>query len=145
MAAKNKTIYTPKKYESIGTTFIDKNGTKRKDTYASIYESMLLSKAFKNLSKNQKLLYVYCKAQITGKRKPRQDYKDVDSFDKDEMFYLSLQMVIDYGLYKKGGQTQFRKDMKALQEKGFIKKEASGRKNKSKNIYKLVDEWQKNL
>ena len=139
---KGKSEYIPKKYESKGSHFVDKNGTKRKETFASIFESMLQSKAFKSLTKNQRLLYVYCKAQILGKRKPKEDYKKLELYQEEECFYLHLQAVIDYGLYKRGGASQFYDDMQALEDKGFIKKLASGQNSKSKNIYKLTGDWQ---
>ncbi len=140
---KKRHDYVAKSYESKGKTFVDKNGTKRTDTFATIYESMLQSKAYKKLTKNQRLLYVYCKAQIIGKRKPKQDFKEFDLYQEEECFYLHLQAVIDYGLYKQGGNTQFLNDMKALEKYGFIKKVASGQNSKSKNVYKLIDDWQK--
>ena len=135
--------YAPRSYEtdSFRGKFIDKNGTYRTDTFFRIYESMLISPAFISLSKNQKLLYMYCKAQVMGKRKPKVDFSDIGEFQGEEYFYLHLQAVVDYGLYKRGGQTQFRRDMQALEDKGFIKKVSSGKYNKSKNIYMLVSDW----
>ena len=141
MPRQKRVEHKGKAYESIGKKFIDKNGTSRTDTFASIYESMLISKAFMSLTKNQRLLYLYCKAQIMGKRKPKEDYKELEMFQDEECFYLHLQAVVDYGLYKKGGANQFYKDMQALEDKGFIKLLASGQHNKSKNVYKLVSKW----
>ena len=132
-----------KKYESSGEKYIDKNGTVRTETFAAIYESMLVSKAFINLTARQKMLYVYCKAQIVGKRKPKQDYKDLNLYQQDECFYLSEQMLYDYGLYTEAGRRYISKDFKVLIDKGFIKKLASGQCSKSKNVYMLVSDWQK--
>lgn len=139
--SRKKHDYVAKRYESKGKTFVDKNGTQRTDTFATIFESMLQSKAFKRLTKNQRLLYVYCKAQILGKRKPKQDFKELELYQEEECFYLHLQAVIDYGLYKRGGAKRFYNDMQALEDNGFIKKVASGKHSKSKNVYKLVDDW----
>ena len=138
---RKQTKHKSKAYESTGEKFIDKNGVSRTDTFASIYESMLVSKAFMSLNKSQRLLYLYCKAQIMGKRKPKEDYKNLDLYQEEECFYLHLQAVIDYGLYSKNGATHFYRDMKVLEDKGFIKQLASGKNSKSKNIYKLVGDW----
>lgn len=143
MSRRNKSEYRLKAYESVGKKFTDKNGTQRTDTFASIFESMLLSKAFTTLTARQKMLYVLCKAQIVGKRKPKEDYKEYDLYQNEECFYLHEQALIDYGLYSKASRRFINPDFKKLEEHGLIKKLASGQKSKSKNVYKLVSDWQR--
>lgn len=70
--------YVPKKWESKGEVYMDDSGSRKADTSANIYESMLTSKAFAFLTDRQKMLYVCCKAQYYGKRKPGRDYPDVE-------------------------------------------------------------------
>ena len=48
--------YIPKRFESKGEKFIDENGKLRADTSANIYESLLLSDSFRDLSDRQKML-----------------------------------------------------------------------------------------
>ena len=64
--------YMPRFFESTGIT---------NDTSANIYESMLNSAAFQDLTKNQRLLYMYMKAQYYGKRKPGKDFPDEERLD----------------------------------------------------------------
>lgn len=135
--------YKAKPYESTGKQFVDKNGTHRKDTFATIYESMLLSKAFRTLTARQKSLYLLCKAQIMGKRKPKEDYKEYGLYQEEECFYLRYETLIDYGLYTKASTHYIADDFKALEEHGLVKILVSGGKNSTKNIYKLVSDWQK--
>lgn len=142
MGKKRNNSSEGKRYECVGGKFKDINGTPRNDTFARIYESMLWSEAFQSLTKNQRLLYVYCKAQIMGKRKPKQDYKEYELYQEEECFYFCLHDAINYKLYSYGGKGSFYKDMQALEKAGFIKKVSSGQKSKSKNVYKLVSDWQ---
>lgn len=93
MSNRKKHKYTAKAFESKGNTFIDDNGTKRADTSANIYESMLLSKAYKDLKTRQQQLYTICKAQYYGKRKPGNDFKDIEQLQDATMFYLNLDAV----------------------------------------------------
>lgn len=61
---RRKGKYVPKLFESTGVSH---------DTSANIYGSMLESPAFKDLSKNQRLLYIYMKKQYYGTKKPGKD------------------------------------------------------------------------
>lgn len=130
MAKKNK--YKPKGFESDGRS---------NDTSSNIYESMLQSEKFKDLALRQRMLYVYMKAQYYGKRKPGKDFPEIESLQKDEMFYFTLNMAEEYKIYSKSNSAQFYKDIKVLVEHGFIKKVVSGRNTKSKNIYEFAGDW----
>jgi len=129
-----------KSFEGYGHQFIASNGIKYHDTFANIYMSMLLSPAFKDLKHRQQMLYIVMKAQYYGKRKPRQDYKDL--YDCDEYFYMNFDAVQYYGLYTKYMQKEFRKDKQALIDHGFIELVASGAKTHTKSIFKYSDKWQ---
>lgn len=129
---RNRKKYVPKSFESIGGT---------SDTSANIYESMLNSAAFKELTKNQRLLYIYMKAQYYGKRKPGKDFPDVEHLQGDEMFYFNLSLAEKYGLYSRGNHMQFYNDVKNLQEHGFIQVVSNGRSTKSRSIYKFIGDW----
>jgi len=125
--------YKPRSFESDG---------RPNDTSANIYESMLQSKAFKDLTTKQRELYVYAKGQRYGKKKPGKDYKDYPEFQGDELFYLNFGLVKAYGIYTEGNKGEFYKNIKALVEHGFIEVVSSGAKTHSKSIYRYSDRWQ---
>ncbi len=124
--------YKPKAFESAGGD---------RDTSANIYESMLQSAAFMDLSKNQRLLYLYLKAQYYGKRKPGKDYPDIEQFQGDDLFYFPMSVAEKYGLYTKSNHTAFRNDMKALESHGFIRTVSNGKSTKKKSICQFSGEW----
>ena len=130
MARKAK--YKPKPFESTGSS---------KDTSANIYESMLTHPAFLALTKNQRLLYVCCKAQYYGKRKPGRDHPEIMELQAENLFYFSRHDAMKYGLTKGNSNAEFYKDMAALEQGGFIETVVSGRATKSKSVYRFSDRW----
>ena len=142
---RRKKTYEPKAFESQnqGSSFINQRGKNQCDTSASIFESMLQSKAYKSLTSKQKILYVYCKAQYYGKRKPKKDYEKQGLYQEETYFYFNFQLAIDYELYTEKSHSGFYKDMKALMQKGFFELAKSGKGHKEKNVYKFSDKWQK--
>lgn len=88
-----KKKYKPKLFESTGTS---------NDTSANIYHSMMISPAFKNMTKNQRLLYICMKDRFYGQRKPGLDYPDIDGLQGDDKFYFNFALAEEYGLYTKG-------------------------------------------
>lgn len=121
-----KRKYFKKHFESTGGS---------SDVSANIYNSMIMSKAFNALTKNQRLLYVYMKLQYySQKKKP---------YGKTDMFYFNRFMWNDkYKLYK-GNANSFAKDRDALIEKGFIKIVDDGSTTRTKNVYQFSSKWQK--
>lgn len=139
--AKKKTDYVPKSFESKGKNFTNRRGKPQKETSANIYESMLQSPGFNKLNSKQKVLYLYCKAQFFGKRKPGKDYKE--QFQDDGCFYFNWGKALEYGLYTEKSNANFYRDMQALEKWGFIEKLKSGQAHKEKNVYRFSDKWQK--
>lgn len=134
--------WTARPFESQGQKFTDPHtGTVRTDTSANIYESMLLHPAFTSLKPRQQALYIVCKAQFYGHRKPRQDFQELESLQRDECFYLNLGAVTRYGNYTRSMRKEFYGDMKALEEHGLIKKISSGAATHSKSIYCFSGDW----
>ena len=126
--------YKPKDFESTG---------KSNDTSANIYESMLESPAFKDMTKNQRLLYVYMKAQYYGKRKPSKDYPDEIELQDQKMFYFNRAIAIKYGIIKENSNNkEFYRDIHEIEKHGFIKTVANGKSTKTKSIYQFSDLWQ---
>jgi len=139
---RRKASYKPRTFESKGGHFINQRGKNQADTSANIYESMLQSAAFKSLTAKQQILYVYCKAQYYGKRKPKKDYEKQGLYQDDTYFYFNWQLAIDYDLYTEKSHSGFYKDMKVLMQRGFFELVKSGKGHKEKNIYKYSDKWQ---
>lgn len=136
-----KKKYHPKAFESLGDTYTDATGHKRKDTSANIYESMLTSDAWKDLTMRQRVLYVACKGQYYGKKKPGKDFPDMEQVQSDECFYMNAAAVERYGIYTKNMHREFYGDLKALCEHGFMSCLANGRATKSRSIYRFSAAW----
>jgi len=134
--------YQPKDFEST-IFYSDEFKNKRADTSANIYESMLLSHAWKELTSSQKALYLTCKSQYYSlKRKPV--VSEDNEHGSEKCFYMNRFLWCErYGLYKKNNQHGFQRDMAALINKGFIICVWRGLSNKSKSVYKLSARWQK--
>ena len=141
--SRKKQKYNPKAFESVGEHFINQKGKSQIDTSANIYESMLQSAAFKSLTTKQQILYVYCKAQYYGKRKPKKDYEKQGLFQADEYFFFNIGLAEEYGLYTMANHKRLYTDLKALEKAGFIRCEKSGKGHKEKNVYCFSDKWQK--
>ncbi len=135
--------YKPKNFESLGERYVDANGKIRADTSANLYESLLTSQAFKDLNSKQQVLYVYCKSQYYGHRKPEKDFKDIDEVKGTDRFYLPWKAVQEYGLYTSTSHSNFYKDMIELERHGLIEKVSSGKSQHTKSIYKFSANWQK--
>ena len=117
--------YQKKPFESTGAA---------SDTSANIYESMLLSAAWMDLSANQKALYLTCKAQYYAeKSKPLGD---------DTCFTMAPPKWADkYGLYSKNNGASFYRDIAELIEHGFIRCRQGGKASRTKTIYQFSDKW----
>lgn len=136
-----KTAYKPQGFESKGI-YLDSMGKPHKDTSAMIFESMLRSPALEAITYKQFMLYVVCKAQLYGKRKPAQDFKNTDLFQEEDCFYLSWKDISNYPrLYGRNGNSDFRKDLEALIAAGLIERISSGKTHRTKSIYKFSSVW----
>ena len=122
-----KKKYQKKDFESTGVGY---------DVSANIYLSMMKSKAWLSLTKNQRLLYVYLKVQYySQKRKPNKENK--------EMFYFNqTKWLNEYQLYSEGNKKSFYNDMEQLIIRGFIDCVSSGKTTREKNIYQYSSRWQ---
>lgn len=136
-----KKRYEPLPFESNGQ-YVGRNGKARKDTSASIFESLYRSKAYRDLTARQRDLYVCCKLQFYGKRKPERDYQDIEELHGDDLFYLNWGVVCaDYGLYPVGSESNFYKDMRELIRHGLIDMKSSGKSRRRKNVYQYSTRW----
>ena len=100
--------------------------------YARIYNTMLKSQAWRNLSKNARDLYVHMKAQYYAQ-------PDIEGCP-DGCFYFNRGMwQEDYKLYK--NQNQFYKDRDLLVKHGFIEIYQNGKNTRTKTIYMFSNKW----
>ena len=113
------------------------------DSWTVISNSQFMSEAFQDLTKNQMLLYYRVKGREYGFRKPAQVYKENEKLQDPLMVFYSIGDAIRDGIYTRNNETQFRKDMKALIEHGFLTVIMNGKNQKKKSVYKLVSEWRK--
>ena len=126
MAKKKK--YQKKDFESTGVGY---------DVSANIYLSMMKSKAWEALTKNQRILYLYLKMQYySQKRKPNKD-------DKSMFYFNQAKWMNEYQLYSEGNKKSFYNDMEQLIIKGFIDCVSSGKTTRERNIYRYSSRWQK--
>lgn len=126
-----KKTYKPYSFETVGKTG---------EVYVRIYESMLVSPAFIDLTPKQQMLYIICKRQFYGRRKPEFDFPDITEF-KGHTFYLSISEAARYGVYSSINHRRFYADMKVLEDHGFIEKVSSGRNRHAKNVYRFSEHW----
>ena len=130
-----KPKYKPKSFESLG---------QKNDTSANIYMSMLMNKNWQNLTKNQQLLYLYCKAQYYAEKKKtiKLQLAEISEEELSKCFTMNKSKWCSlYHLYNDGNQNGFIKDMRALIENGFIDIVENGKVTRTKNIYKFSDRW----
>ena len=117
-----KKKFIPRDFEKIGSSKLS----------ATIYASMLEHPAFKGLSKNARLLYVYMKLQLYGQKAIA---------GKDETcFYFNTALIKKYGLYS--NMERFRSDRQQLIDAGFIEVDEAGFNTRTKAVYRFSDKWQ---
>lgn len=132
--SKRKERYVPKTFESMGNS---------NDVSANIYMSMLMSKNWMALTKNQQVLYLYCKAQLYAeKRKPKPMIIQLSESEQNLLFTMNRSKYVSlYKLYSEGNRQSFKKDMMALINLGFIELVEDNHNTRRKNIYKLSSLW----
>lgn len=125
-----KKPYIPKSFEATGI-----NG----DVSANIFRSMMESPAWKDLTGNQKALYLTCKLQLYGvPRKKKPDPEDETTFFMNKFLWADT-----YQLYDRENGKGFRRDMNALIAHGFLVCVERGEVTRTKNVYKFSSMWRK--
>lgn len=132
--SKRRERYKPKEFESMCNP---------DDVSANIYMSMLMSDNWKSLTKNQQILYIYCKAQLYAeKKKPKPVTTQLNEEDKTLVFTMNRCKYVNmYGIYTDGNRQSFKRDMDRLIELGFIELVEDNYNLRKKNIYKLSKNW----
>lgn len=138
--ARKRSKFAPRSFESAG--YYKSGDNVRGDVSANIFQSMLISAAWEDLTKNQQLLYVYCKSCLfEQKQKPAEIPGDVKA---DECFYFHKSIWCDkFHLYRENNQAAFIKDMQALIYHGFVACVSDGSVTRQKTIYRYSAMWRK--
>lgn len=150
----NKIKYQKKSHESC-ESFIPYNadGTRHADTSCNVFMSMRFSKAWHELTYKQKELYSIIKGLEYAETKKRSvliTEKERTTLTEEELRKVNIKYRFTFnktkwcyyfGLYSPQGRNDFYDDMKALIDKGFIKRLESGKNTISSNIYELDNRW----
>lgn len=147
--SKRKERYIPKSFESDSDLLPKrKNGNNATDVSANIYISMLMSRAWHNLTGKQKELYIYCKAQYYGEKKTNEEHLTVKEKMGNEKPNIEKRFTMNktkwcdfYGIYSESTRRHFYSDMKALIDNGFVKVLENGSNTRTKNIYEFTSDW----
>jgi hypothetical protein len=136
-----KSKYTPQSYESTGTKPGCKPGTR--DVSGNIYMSMLLSRAWLDLSPQQKTLYVCCKAQQYAEHQDKLG-KEIGYgvHFKGNLFTMNHEKWCNvYKLYADTNRAGFHRDMDALIAHGLIDCVRCGKIGRVRSIYAYSVRW----
>ncbi len=128
MSKKRK--YIPKSFESTGTS---------SDTSANIYKSMLLSPAWKSLSKGAQNLYLYMKSQYYGVATKGHPDGDSTKFHFNKCLYVNQYGANGTALYN--NDSTFRKNRDELVKNGFIRVVSDGSVTRERSVYEYSDKW----
>ena len=124
--------YEPQHYETV-------QGARNSKKYARVYALMIESEAFKSLTSNQKVLYLYMKLEDYSGDRPRKE--DGREYSHEHFYFNESKWKAKHGLYSQ--RKYFTRDRDALVAKGFIKivehYKYGGRSQK--NVYKFHDGW----
>ena len=123
---RRKKPYQKQMFESTGVS---------SDTSANIYESMMLSRAWKELTPSQKVLYMTCKSQYYSEKRKPEDNREYFTMNKEKW-------AGKYELYAPGSGYSFGRDMAALITHGFVACVYADRSPTTKNIYRFSSMWQ---
>lgn len=138
---KNVQDNDPMPFETAGG-YYTRSGQLRKDCFARVYESVLRSEAFTKLTYRQQMLYILCRVQIFGKRTPEREYPEMPEFQGKDVFFLNWASVSDeYGFYPGSSSKNFYMDMNALIEHGFVDRLSSGKRRRTKSVYRFSERW----
>lgn len=113
---------------------------KDKDTFGSIYESMVLSPAFIELSSREKVMYMLCRVQASSKTAKSCIYNHATENEREyekNAFVFPAKHMAKYGIDRSNGN----KLLKQLEEKGFIEKVECNKRQRKINVYRFSIGW----
>ena len=104
-----------------------------------LYDDLLDSPAFHDLSPKQKVLLIYCIRESHGAAM-RENAPEGGKGD-ERMFYMNRALRIHHGLYAESDTRGFRRDMSALISHGFVDCLRSGYERRERSIFRLSARW----
>lgn len=135
MARGSKKTFKPDYFASLG---MDNEG--KVDTFAMIYNTMLIHKNFVELSPSAKITYLYCRNQATNTKGRQCLYNHGQEFEREytgNYFTFPAKHAEAYGMKRQN----LNKYLNELIKKGFIEKVESNKNQQKVNIYKFSSKW----
>lgn len=124
--------------------------TTNEDTYTMLFDSMIKSRAFQELTPNGKVMLLYCRNQKTCKNgraclyelakeraKIHKDDTLINKYMTEPFFVFPSKQLEIYGIDRRNASRYF----KELENKGFIKKIECNKGRYKVNLYKFIDAW----
>lgn len=111
------------------------------ETFATVYDSMLKSEQFKNLSLSAKFLFLLCRNQLTSRAGRETLYNHGKEFEilyPDSCFVFPAKHQREYGLNDCSNVT---KGLKELENAGFIRKYECNKHCWKVNVYQFATDW----
>lgn len=111
------------------------------DNFGMIYESMVLSEAYKSLTIGQKQMYTLCRIQANSEQGRRCLYRHGEqeniTYNVKTDFVFPEKHMERYGIKGQNG----RKYMKDLIDKGFIVLKEKNSHRRKPNVYSFCSKW----
>lgn len=126
-----KKEYKPDYYASLGNA---------KDTFSTLYDSMITSEKFKQLSLPAKNVYYLCRNQYTSRRGRECLYNHAKEYGityPDGCFVFPAKHSEVYGLKR----AYVSKYLTELEKAGFIKRYENNKHTWKVNVYQFSTEW----
>ncbi len=114
----------------------------KSEAYVALFKTLRNDPAYKALTGNQRVLYQECLAQWTEdpyKEGKFSDLSEVSTEARLESFYMNWALGREIGIYR--SKDTFYKDLKRLEEIGFIKCLYHGHARGDKSLYRLASDW----
>lgn len=117
-----------------------------KGQFMAISFEMINGQAFRHLKGHAAKLYLYMRTHYKGKRtvgEVARKYPSVKELQRNDIFFFTANDALRAGMYggKTTNKTAFYRDVRALQDHGFIKCVARGGRGRMA-IYQFIDAWQ---
>ncbi len=108
--------------------------------FLQVYDDLLDSASFHDLTARQVRLYLYCVRESHGAAM-RDNAKNGGTGDQ-RLFYMNQSLRTDvHELYPKSDTRGFERDMQSLIEHGFVDCVKSGYAGREKSVYRLSARW----
>lgn len=112
-----------------------------RQTFGTLYHSMLTDKRFIDLPMSAKVVYMACRVQATSKNGRACLYKHAKAEGTeyaDNCFVFPTKQQREYGFKDRGN---FSRSMQTLIDEGFIDKVEDNKHRWKTNIYKFSSKW----